>query len=90
MTLQIGLNTQVSQNSIFDLSAVSIFSMNTSANTSVNIGNINYGRILKIFGGNVDIWGTIKLANPANATNMNHSYFVIDSNTINVNQRASI
>jgi hypothetical protein len=33
--------------------------MNASANTSVNIGNMQYGRIVKIFGGDVDIWGTI-------------------------------
>lgn len=58
MTLQIG-QTQVSQHSLFDLSAIQIFSMNASANTSVNIGNMQYGRIVKIFGGDVDIWGTI-------------------------------
>ena len=64
--------------------------MNASANTSVSLGNINYGRILKIFGGKVDLWGTIKLANPANTTNMDHSFFVIDSQTITVNLRATI
>jgi len=59
--------------------------MNATANTSVNLGNINYGRILKIFGGNVDLWGAIQIANPLNQTNMDHSFFVIDSQTINVN-----
>lgn len=58
MTLQIG-QTKVSQQSLFDLSTIQIFSMNASANTSVNIGNMKYGRIVKIFGGNVDIWGTV-------------------------------
>jgi hypothetical protein len=64
--------------------------MNASANTSVNIGNVNYGRILKIFGGNVDIWGTVQLADPTNIANLNHSFFVIDSSTININQGASV
>ena len=57
MTLQIGNHTSISQESLFDLSSVQIFSINASANTSVNLGNINYGRILKIYGGNVDLWG---------------------------------
>lgn len=59
--------------------------MNASANTSVNIGNMKYGRIIKIFGGNVDIWGTVQLSNKTDPNILNHSYFVIDSQTINVN-----
>lgn len=64
--------------------------MNSTANNSVSLGNVKYGRILKMFGGNVDIWGTVQLANTTNLTLLNHSYFVIDSNTISIRPNATV
>jgi rRNA processing protein Gar1 len=59
--------------------------MNASENINVNIGNMKYGRIVKIFGGNLNVWGTVKLANLSNPDFIKDSYFIVNAKTININ-----
>lgn len=66
ITLQIGSQAQISQSSIFDFSNIPIFNINSTENTTLNLGSIIYGRILKIYGGYVNVYGTISLPVTAN------------------------
>jgi len=66
ITLQIGSQAQISRSSLFDFSNIPIFNINSTSNTTLNLGSITYGRIIKIYGGYVNLFGTVSLPTTAN------------------------
>ena len=89
--LQLSDRVFLSNDSTLDFSLVQIININSTDNaTSIRLGNVNYGRILKVFGGAVQINGEIKLADPASTTIKQQSFFVVVANSIYIGSNASI
>jgi hypothetical protein len=58
--------------------------------TIISLPNVTYGRVLKIFGGQLLINGEVKLPDSASVTTRQTSFFVVSANSIYMDSKGSI
>lgn len=58
--------------------------------TIISLPTVTFGRILKIFGGQVQISAAVKLSDSSSVTTRQTSFFVVSANSIYLNSTALI
>jgi hypothetical protein len=58
--------------------------------TIISLPTVTFGRILKIFGGQVQISAAVKLSDTSSVTTRQTSFFVVSANSIYLNSTALI